>query len=71
VDSLSYKCLAIFVCGSIFGHEGDDAEEVVYVNWLTMVRAGLLGLEFYTQESKSWRQVRFRCVPVQESLLFA
>lgn len=42
---------------SIFGHEGEAAEEVVYVNWLTMVRAGLLGLEFYTPESKSWRQV--------------
>lgn len=30
---------------------------MVYVNWLSMVRAGLLGLEFYTPESKSWRQV--------------
>lgn len=45
------------VCSSIFGHEGQDAEDVVYVNWLSMVRAGLLGLEFYTPESKSWRQV--------------
>lgn len=42
---------------SIFGHEGEDAADVVYVNWLSMVRAGLLGLEFYTPESKSWRQV--------------
>lgn len=30
---------------------------MVYINWLSMVRAGLLGLEFYTPESKSWRQV--------------
>lgn len=42
---------------SIFGNEGQDAEDVIYVNWLSMVRAGLLGLEFYTPESKSWRQV--------------
>lgn len=42
---------------SIFGHEGEDADEVVYINWLSMVRAGLLGLEFYTPESNSWRQV--------------
>lgn len=42
---------------SIFGHEGQDADDVVYINWLSMVRAGLLGLEFYTPESKSWRQV--------------
>lgn len=48
----------ILVRRSIFGHEGEDAEEVVYVNWLNMVRAGLLGLEFHTPESKSWRQVR-------------
>lgn len=45
------------MCCSIFGHEGEDAADVVYVNWLSMVRAGLLGLEFYTPESKSWRQV--------------
>lgn len=45
------------LCCSIFGHEDQDAEDVVYVNWLSMVRAGLLGLEFYTPESKSWRQV--------------
>ena len=46
-----------FVCVSIFGHEDQDAEDVVYINWLNMVRAGLLGLEFYTSESSSWRQV--------------
>ncbi|MEQ2192740.1 bifunctional diacylglycerol diphosphate phosphatase/phosphatidate phosphatase [Xenoophorus captivus] len=43
----------------IFGHDAQDAEDVVYINWLSMVRAGLLGLEFYTPESKSWRQARF------------
>lgn len=47
----------MYVCCSIFGHEGQDADDVVFVNWLSMVRAGLLGLEFYTPESKSWRQV--------------
>lgn len=51
--------LLLFVCAysSIFGHEGQEGDDVVYVNWLSMVRAGLLGLEFYTPESKSWRQV--------------
>lgn len=48
---------------SIFGHEGQDADDVVYVNWLSMVRAGLLGLEFYTPESKSWRQVMLTLLP--------
>ncbi|XP_049597946.1 dipeptidyl peptidase 3 [Syngnathus scovelli] len=45
---------------SIFGHEGQDADDVVYVNWLSMVRGGLLGLEFYTPESKSWRQAHMQ-----------
>ncbi|XP_027032578.2 dipeptidyl peptidase 3 [Tachysurus fulvidraco] len=59
------ECVGLYLCLnkqvlSIFGHEGEAAEEVVYVNWLTMVRAGLLGLEFYTPESKSWRQAHMQ-----------
>ncbi|KAJ8266167.1 hypothetical protein GJAV_G00126710 [Gymnothorax javanicus] len=59
------ECVGMYLCLnqevlSIFGNEGADAEEVVYVNWLTMVRAGLLGLEFYTPESKSWRQAHMQ-----------
>uniref|UniRef100_A0A8C8GIY6 Dipeptidyl peptidase 3 n=1 Tax=Oncorhynchus tshawytscha TaxID=74940 RepID=A0A8C8GIY6_ONCTS len=57
-ESVLCRCCP-WVC-SIFGHEGEDAEEVVYVNWLNMVRAGLLGLEFYTSESKSWRQAHMQ-----------
>ncbi|XP_051903615.1 dipeptidyl peptidase 3 [Hippocampus zosterae] len=45
---------------SIFGHEGQDAEDLVYVNWLSMLRGGLLGLEFYTPESKNWRQAHMQ-----------
>nr|XP_057942495.1 dipeptidyl peptidase 3 [Doryrhamphus excisus]XP_057942496.1 dipeptidyl peptidase 3 [Doryrhamphus excisus] len=44
----------------IFGHEDQDAEDVVYVNWLSMVRGGLLGLEFYTPENKNWRQAHMQ-----------
>uniref|UniRef100_A0A4W6EXW7 Dipeptidyl peptidase 3 n=1 Tax=Lates calcarifer TaxID=8187 RepID=A0A4W6EXW7_LATCA len=59
------ECVGLYLCLnkqvlSIFGHEGQDAEDVVYVNWLSMVRAGLLGLEFYTPESKSWRQAHMQ-----------
>eukprot|EP00069_Balaena_mysticetus_P012830 bmy_07802T0 len=50
-----YLCLNPQVL-EIFGFEGADAEDVVYVNWLNMVRAGLLALEFYTPEASSWRQ---------------
>ena len=32
----------------------------MYVNWLLMVRAGLLALEFYTPETKQWRQAHMQ-----------
>ncbi|XP_056449594.1 dipeptidyl peptidase 3-like [Gadus chalcogrammus] len=59
------ECVGLYLClnklaVSIFGHEGQDAEDVVYINWLYMVRAGLLGLEFYTPESSSWRQAHMQ-----------
>uniref|UniRef100_A0A146P4W4 Dipeptidyl peptidase 3 n=2 Tax=Fundulus heteroclitus TaxID=8078 RepID=A0A146P4W4_FUNHE len=59
------ECVGLYLCLnkqvlSIFGHDAQDAEDVVYVNWLSMVRAGLLGLEFYTPESKSWRQAHMQ-----------
>lgn len=40
----------------IFGHEGSDADDIIYINWLNMVRAGLLGLEFYSPENNAWKQ---------------
>lgn len=42
----------------IFGYKEQDAEDIMFVNWLHMARAGLMGLEFYTPETKKWRQVR-------------
>ncbi|VDN16422.1 unnamed protein product [Dibothriocephalus latus] len=37
------------------------SEDVIYINWLSMVRAGLTSLEFYTPptssgDSGAWRQ---------------
>uniref|UniRef100_A0A8C8X463 Dipeptidyl peptidase 3 n=1 Tax=Panthera leo TaxID=9689 RepID=A0A8C8X463_PANLE len=54
-----YLCLNPQVL-EIFGFEGADAEDVIYVNWLNMVRAGLLALEFYTPEVSSWRQAHMQ-----------
>lgn len=59
------ECVGLYLCLnkevlSIFGTEGEEAEDVVFINWLSMVRAGLLGLEFYTPESKSWRQAHMQ-----------
>ncbi|XP_044125836.1 dipeptidyl peptidase 3 isoform X3 [Bufo gargarizans] len=44
----------------IFGHESHEAQDVLYVNWLNMVRAGLLGLEYYTPETGKWRQAHMQ-----------
>ncbi|XP_063059784.1 dipeptidyl peptidase 3 [Engraulis encrasicolus] len=59
------ECVGIYMCLnkevlSIFGHEGEDAEDVLYINWLNMVRAGVLGLEFYSPETKTWKQAHMR-----------
>ncbi|KAL2094818.1 hypothetical protein ACEWY4_009537 [Coilia grayii] len=59
------ECVGIYMCLnkevlSIFGHENEDAEDVLYINWLNMVRAGLLGLEFYSPETKTWKQAHMR-----------
>lgn len=62
------ECSGIYLCLepavlAVFGHT--DAAEVVaaggihdimYTNWLLMMKAGLSGLEFYTPETKAWRQ---------------
>ncbi|XP_059174318.1 dipeptidyl peptidase 3-like isoform X2 [Physella acuta] len=50
-----YLCLWTDVL-KIFGHTEDEADDVIYVNWLNMVRAGLMALEFYSPETRSWRQ---------------
>ncbi|XP_057315125.1 dipeptidyl peptidase 3-like isoform X2 [Hydractinia symbiolongicarpus] len=55
------ECVGIYLCldeGILrtFGHEGDEAKKITYINWLNMVRAGLLGLEFYSPETKEWKQ---------------
>nr|XP_042706158.1 dipeptidyl peptidase 3 [Chrysemys picta bellii] len=59
------ECVGLYLCLNkdvlrIFELEGEDAEDVIYINWLNMVRAGLLGLEFYTPETGTWRQAHMQ-----------
>lgn len=44
----------------IFGHNGADANDITYVNWMNMVRAGLVGLEFYSPENRRWGQAHMQ-----------
>lgn len=59
------ECVGIYLCLAsealrIFGHTGDDADDIAYINWLNMARAGLLGLEFYSPETGQWRQAHMQ-----------
>ncbi|RYY35824.1 hypothetical protein EON62_02215, partial [archaeon] len=60
------EAVGIYLCVhrevlSIFGHADDaEAEDVVYINWLNMARAGLLGLQFYTPETSKWGQAHMQ-----------
>jgi dipeptidyl-peptidase III len=40
----------------LLGGNAGECHDVSYVNWLLMARAGLTGLEFYTPETRGWRQ---------------
>ena len=44
----------------ILGYYAEDAETVNYVNWLTMGRAGIVGLEQYSPDTKEWTQAHAR-----------
>ncbi|MEE9393594.1 MAG: dipeptidyl peptidase 3 [Planctomycetota bacterium] len=44
----------------VFGHEGEEANDIIYVNWLNMARAGMMGLTFYTPEQTKWRQAHMQ-----------
>ncbi|KAG8146719.1 putative Dipeptidyl peptidase 3 protein, partial [Naja naja] len=64
-DKCRAECVGLYLCLNkdvlrIFELKGEDAENVIYINWLNMVRAGLLALEFYTPESGSWRQAHMQ-----------
>uniref|UniRef100_A0A8D0L5Z5 Dipeptidyl peptidase 3 n=1 Tax=Sphenodon punctatus TaxID=8508 RepID=A0A8D0L5Z5_SPHPU len=59
------ECVGLYLCLnkevlSIFDLHNADADDVIYINWLNMVRAGLLALEFYTPETHSWRQAHMQ-----------
>ncbi|KAH8148968.1 uncharacterized protein LAJ45_06943 [Morchella importuna] len=41
---------------SIFGHADEDAEDVLYIEYLQMARAGLLALEMWDPKTSKWGQ---------------
>ncbi|PAA77353.1 hypothetical protein BOX15_Mlig003174g5, partial [Macrostomum lignano] len=61
------ECVGVYLCDvpevlAVFGHpDKAEADEVIYVNWLCMARAGVASLEMYSPENGgTWRQAHSR-----------
>lgn len=59
------ECVGIYLSTyaellKIFGFEGQEADDVMYINWLNMVRAGLLALEFYQPDTDTHGQAHMQ-----------
>lgn len=61
------ECVGIFLCPQprvleIFGYEpgSDRARDLVYANWLSMVRAGIVGLMFFNPATDQWMQAHMQ-----------
>ena len=55
------ECVGLHLClepgvTEIFGHSGQQAEDIKYVNWLSMVFKGVKGLEMFSPASGEWKQ---------------
>ncbi|XP_035228108.1 dipeptidyl peptidase 3-like isoform X2 [Stegodyphus dumicola] len=55
------ECVALYLSTvpeilRVFGHEGNEADDVLYVNWLDMCLKGLLSLQMYEPKTESWLQ---------------
>ncbi|BEJ15267.1 hypothetical protein CspHIS471_0410340 [Cutaneotrichosporon sp. HIS471] len=47
----------------IFGHtdtSSENADDIMYIGWLQMARAGLIALEFYDPQAKKWGQAHMQ-----------
>ena len=59
------ECVGIYLSPNkrvleIFGHTGQEAADITYINWLNMARAGLLGLEYFRPAQMTWGQAHMR-----------
>ncbi|KAJ3082453.1 hypothetical protein HK102_001668 [Quaeritorhiza haematococci] len=59
------ESVAMYLCEDeeilkIFGFEGQEAEDVLFVCYLNMARAGLMALEFYDPKSRKWGQAHMQ-----------
>jgi len=66
VEECRAECVGLYLCLldevlAVFGYtEASAMRDIWYTNWLLMVRAGLLALEFYTPSINKWRQAHMQ-----------
>ncbi len=56
------ECVGMYLCYekeilNIFGHNNED---VAYVNWISELRAGLMGLKYYHPDTDKWGQAHMQ-----------
>lgn len=44
------------ICFRVFGHEGQTADDIWYVNWLSELYFGLKAIEMYRPTTETWMQ---------------
>lgn len=59
------ECVGLHLCTNedvlrLFGFEGQEGQDVAYVNWLSMVVKGVEGLQTYNPRTKTWLQAHSR-----------
>ena len=55
---LNRREAVVLYCCRIFGFSGSEAEDVIYVNWLSLLwNASCKALEMYQPLTKTWLQV--------------
>ncbi|CAN7936879.1 unnamed protein product [Ixodes hexagonus] len=59
------ECVGLHLCTNedvlrLFGFEGQEGQDLAYVNWLAMVAKGVEGLQTYNPRTKTWLQAHSR-----------
>ena len=51
----------------VFSHSGAEAEDIKYINWLSLLHPGIKGLEMFSPTSEEWKQAhsQYRFVSMQ------
>jgi len=55
------ECVGIYLSAfndilKVFHHDGQEAENVLYINWLSMILGGINGMEAFNVDSGKWGQ---------------